>query len=205
MTGIPRPLVLLVTLLLSSAAWAGCTQRDEGDGDGSGSTDGADTILLFLRGVDAPEEADQVVVNMTVGNVAFYDTENSEWVALLTEDAQATVLFAQGDTEAVFLAEVPLVARSYEAVEIVVDRARVTTDDGSSDAEIPPVACYAALTLGAGGDDASIEVELWISGAEALQRENETWTFRPVLVGTDSSASDGELEINEPDCMPYEG
>lgn len=198
-----RLLILLVTLVLLGSALAGCFERDRGKQTADGDDDQLYELFITIAGVDAPTGSTEAIVNLTVDRLSLYDTDTEEWVDLLVAEASALVVFEDGVSDPAPLTRVPITLADYDSIEIIVSSARVTSETGTVDAEVPQLACYAPVDLGQPGADDTIDLELWMSGPDALERTATGWRFQPALIGSVSGSDEGGADLVDPECRPY--
>ncbi|MBW3582757.1 MAG: hypothetical protein KY455_06625 [Euryarchaeota archaeon] len=192
---------LFVTVLLSGVvALSGCL------GDGGRNDDGAaamadSRLLVSLVGLEAPEGEEGLVLNVTIDHIAL--RMDGKWVAVIAAPASTEVVFTSGIGDPAFLVDVPVPAGSYTDVEVIATGARVTTASGSQSATVEEVACYSRVSVTV-PEEGVAELQLVVSGPEALESSEGAWVFRPAVVGSFAPEDgSGEATLEEPDCRAY--
>lgn len=193
--------VLFVTALLSGVvALSGCfgdgTQKDREDPAAADSR-----LLVSLVGLEAPEGEEGLVLNVTIDHIAL--RMDGKWVAVLAAPATTEVVFTSGIGDPAFLVDVPVPAGEYSDIEVIATGARVTTASGTESATVEEVACYSRISVTV-PEEGVAELQLVVSGPDALESSNGAWVFRPAVVGSFAPEDgSGEATLEEPDCRGF--
>lgn len=196
-------LLAIATLGTTTAACLERGRRDEPE-IGAAVVETTDEVAISLVGLEPPAGVDEAIVAFTVEHVALYDIDRKQWVPVLVEPVETELLFETGYSDPALVTIAPLLAGNYTDVEIVVKNARLITEDGETEVRTDDFACYTPLNLNTRGIGALHEIELLVSGPDALERPDGDWRFRPALVGSmDRSSNHSGPEFNDPSCAAY--
>lgn len=195
-SGIPRTPALLAATLMVSLASAGCFAGPPADGEAS--TASVD-VTFFLTGFDSPEAGDDLAVTLTIGHIGLYDANRKEWMPVLAEAVTVDLFFDQLDPAVVV--QVPVAVGHYTDAEMVLDAAHVFSSSMETEAAVVDAAtCLTTISLDLTGSNAPTELELLVSGSEAVRGGPGAWTVRPAIVGSFSNAEDTDAALGDASC-----